>query len=39
MMNLAENYLNNEVLELSVYDFVDRDIPLDDNLNELMHES
>ena len=39
MINLAENYLNNEVLEISMYDFVDRDRPLDDNFNEPMHES
>ena len=39
MMDLGGNYLNNDVLEISMYDFVDRDGPLDDNFNEPIHES
>ena len=39
MMEFAVNYLNNGVLEISLYDFVDKDGSLDDNLNEQIHES
>ena len=39
MMDFGGNYLNNDFLELSMYDFVDRDKPLDDNFNEPIHES
>ena len=39
MMDFAGNYLNNGVLEISMYDFVDKDGSLDDNLNEEIHES
>ena len=34
MMDLGENYFNNDVLEKPMYDVVDRDGPLDANLNE-----
>ena len=34
MMDFGENYFNNDVLEKPMYDVVDRDGPLDDNLNE-----
>ena len=40
MMDFVGNYLNIDVLEISIYDFVDRDGPgLDDNFNEPIHES
>ena len=38
-MDFGGNYLNNDVLEISMYDFVDRDGPVDDNFNEPIHES
>ena len=39
MIDFRGNYLNNDVLEISMYGFVDRDVPLDDNFNEPIHES
>ena len=39
MMDFGGNYLNNGVLEIPMYDFVDRDGSLDDNFNEPIHES
>ena len=33
------NCLNIDVLEISMYEFVDRDGPLDDNFNEPIHKS
>ena len=37
--DLGGNYLNKDVLEIPMYDFVDRDGPLDDNFIEPIHES
>ena len=38
MMDLGGIYLNNDVLEISMYDFVDRDPwPLDDKFIEPIH--
>ena len=39
MMDIGGKYLNSDVLEISMYDFVDRDGPLDDNFVEPIHES
>lgn len=39
MMDLGEIILKNDVLEISMYDFVDRNGPFDDNFNEPMYES
>ena len=39
MMDFGGKYRNNDVLEISMYDFVDRDVPIDDNFNEPIHES
>ena len=36
---MGEIILKNDVLEISMYDFVDRNGPFDDNLNEPMYES
>ena len=37
MMDFGGNYLKNDVLEIYIFDFVDRDEPLDDNFNEPIH--
>ena len=37
MMDVGGNYLKTDVLEISMFDFVDRDEPFDDNLNEPIH--
>ena len=37
MMDIGGKYLNSDVLEISMYDFVDRDGPLDDNFVEPIH--
>ena len=39
MMDFGGNYLNNDVLEIYMYDFVDKDGSLNDNLNEEIHKS
>ena len=39
MMDYGGIYFNNNVLKISMYDFVDRDGPFHDNLNEPIHES
>ena len=39
MIDFGGNYLNKDALEISMYDFVDRHGPLDDNFNEQIHES
>ena len=40
MMDFGGIYLNNHVLEIYMYDFVDRDhLTLDDNFIEPIHES
>ena len=36
---MGEIILKNDVLEISMYDFVDRNGPFDDNFNEPMYES
>ena len=38
-MDFGGNYLNKDVREISMYDFIDRNGPLDDNFNEPIHES
>ena len=38
-MDFEGHYLSNDVLEISMYDFVDRDGHIDDNFNEPIHES
>ena len=37
-MDFWGNYLNNDVREISMYDFDDRNGPLDVNFNEPIHE-
>ena len=39
MMDFGGKYRNNDFLEISMYDFVDRDGPIEDNFNEPIHES
>ena len=38
-MDFRGNYLKNDVLDISMYDFVDRNGPLDDNFNEPIYAS